>query len=186
MKLLLNKTLSPKNNFWLATSFLLIGILSRIIPHLPNSTAMAFASLMLGFMLSRTYAILFVIFMGVVADTILAYLHGFPAFGLWSIFTYSGYLMTMFLGSFSHRLTTQRVLIYLLGTSSFFWLWTNFGVWLISGLYSKTIYGLVACYIAALPFLRNEFLGDLLWAGALLIALSLYNDRLARVPAKSS
>lgn len=48
----------------------------------------------------------------------------------------------------------------LLGTV-FFYAWTNFGVWHIGGLYPHTMQGLVNCYVMALPFLRNQLLGNL-------------------------
>lgn len=47
-------------------------------------------------------------------------------------------------------------------TTLFFYLWTNFGVWHIGGLYPHTLDGLVLCYMNALPFLRNQLLGNLL------------------------
>lgn len=43
----------------------------------------------------------------------------------------------------------------------FFYLWTNFGVWHIGGLYPHTWVGLMDSYINALPFLRNQVLGNL-------------------------
>lgn len=45
----------------------------------------------------------------------------------------------------------------------FFYLYTNFGVWWISGMYEHTLSGLVASYIAGLPFLRNQVLGNLMF-----------------------
>jgi hypothetical protein len=43
----------------------------------------------------------------------------------------------------------------------FFYLWTNFGVWQM-GWYSYTFSGLMQCYVAALPFLRNQLVGNLI------------------------
>ncbi len=61
----------------------------------------------------------------------------------------------------------KTLLIYILGTSLSFWLWTNFGVWLFGNLYPKTPHGFYSCYIAALPFLRNSLLGDMIWGLAI-------------------
>lgn len=49
----------------------------------------------------------------------------------------------------------------------FFYLWTNFGMWSIGPAYKVLIYpltwdGLIQCYIAALPFLRNQLVGNAL------------------------
>ncbi len=44
----------------------------------------------------------------------------------------------------------------------FFYLWTNFGVWLMTAMYPKTWEGLMQSYIMALPFLRNQFVGNMI------------------------
>lgn len=46
-------------------------------------------------------------------------------------------------------------------TSSFlFFIFTNFGFWLVGPDYPKTMTGLAACYVAAIPFFQNTLLGD--------------------------
>jgi hypothetical protein len=46
-----------------------------------------------------------------------------------------------------------------------FWLWTNFGTWLMtSDLYPKTFQGLVDCFIAGLPFLKNSLIASLAYS----------------------
>ena len=62
----------------------------------------------------------------------------------------------------------------LLGTTGF-WVWTNLGVYLHSGLYIKTITGFIACYSAALPFLQKALIGDLFWFVTLSFCLSMIN-----------
>ena len=42
-------------------------------------------------------------------------------------------------------------------TTLFFFLWTNFGVWHLSGMYVHTWDGLMLSYFNGLPFLRNQF-----------------------------
>jgi len=53
----------------------------------------------------------------------------------------------------------------------FFYLWTNFGVWHIGGLYPHTWLGLVDSYVNALPFLRNQLLGNLVIVPGLSVAV---------------
>ncbi|SRR4030043_1226173 len=50
-----------------------------------------------------------------------------------------------------------------LSSNIFFYLWTNFGVWLLSGMYPKTAMGLLMSYINALPFLRYQAVSTLLF-----------------------
>lgn len=45
--------------------------------------------------------------------------------------------------------------------SLWFFAWTNFGVWLVDGVYPATPGGLLASYVAGLPFLRTMLLGNL-------------------------
>ena len=42
-----------------------------------------------------------------------------------------------------------------------FYIVTNFSVWAFTPLYEKTLTGLAACYVAALPFYRTMLAGDL-------------------------
>ena len=44
------------------------------------------------------------------------------------------------------------------GSNFFFFLWTNFGVWLLDswGMYPKTLQGLITCYVNALPFYKMQ------------------------------
>jgi hypothetical protein len=58
-----------------------------------------------------------------------------------------------------------------LGASLWFYLWTNFGVWLLDswGMYPKTLAGLAACFIAGLPFLKLNLLPNLVFIPLLVI-----------------
>jgi hypothetical protein len=49
------------------------------------------------------------------------------------------------------------------GSSVWFFLWTNFGVWVVSdgSWYPRTVGGLVDCYVAGLPFARPMLVGNL-------------------------
>lgn len=58
----------------------------------------------------------------------------------------------------------------------FFFLWTNFGVWLTTSMYSKNIAGLVHSYINALPFLRNQAVSALIFIpSGILLTQSSFN-----------
>jgi hypothetical protein len=48
-----------------------------------------------------------------------------------------------------------------------FFVVTNFGVWLGSGMYAHSAAGFVACYTAAIPFFRNTVAGDLFYSALL-------------------
>jgi len=52
----------------------------------------------------------------------------------------------------------------LLGPTSFFLL-SNYAVWAGSGMYPNTLSGLGTCFVAALPFYRNDLISTALVAG---------------------
>jgi len=51
-------------------------------------------------------------------------------------------------------------------SSLFFYLYTNFGWWLLSGMYPPAWQGLVQCYLMGLPFLKTNLLGNLFFVPA--------------------
>lgn len=150
-----------------------IGVLSRVLPHVANVTALTSLSLLAGAQFSKRRAIGLVLITLILSDLILAYQFAYPCFGTWSLFTYSGFLAITLLG---HRFESAKGLHWfgiLISASLGYWLWTNLGVWLCDNLYAKTISGLLACYFAALPFLRNSCIGDIVWMMGLLGALKI-------------
>lgn len=48
-------------------------------------------------------------------------------------------------------------------SSIFFYLYTNFGWWMMSGMYEYSLSGLVRCYYMAIPFFRNNLMGNLIF-----------------------
>jgi len=53
-----------------------------------------------------------------------------------------------------------------LAASVSFFLLSNFAVWVVWEMYPKTLAGLGACYVAALPFFRHSLAGDLFFSAA--------------------
>lgn len=141
--------------------FFLVGLLGRVLPHPASVTPFHALCLLAGLHLSSRAAILTLLGCYFCADICLAFLNGFPILGAWSIYTYTGLLGLIYLGM---KNKTNKTKIPLVLTGSFsFWLWTNLGVWLHSGLYPRTLIGFTACYTAALPFLNSALLGDIIW-----------------------
>ncbi len=148
-----------------------LGVLGRLLPLPPNMTPMTSVALFGGTHMPRGLAFLVTITVMVLSDALIAFAAGHEVFGYWSIFTYSGFAAMVFAGSFLRgNLTAGRTATFLAGSSLGFWLWTNFGTWLVSGMYPVTGSGLAACYAAGLPFLRNALVGDLAWGMALFLS----------------
>lgn len=83
------------------------------------------------------------------------------------LFTWSAFLFLCFFGSALKRnsgnFALKATALSLFGVL-FFYLYTNFGWWLIYDFYPKDFPGLFQCYIAALPFLKNQIASALIFA----------------------
>jgi len=63
-----------------------------------------------------------------------------------------------------------------------FFVLTNFAVWAGGHLYPRTLAGLAACYVAAIPFYGNQLAGDAFYAVVLFGGYSLLTRWLLRAP----
>jgi len=138
------------------TIFMLIAILFRLFPHLPNFTPVTAIALFGGLYFSnQKMAYLVPLFIMALSDVFL----GFHAI---SLFVYAAFLLISFIGTQTKKPSVHTIL---LGSLSFF-IVTNFGVWLIG--YPKTWAGFIECYTLALPFFRNSILGDFFYSGIMI------------------
>ena len=148
---------------------LLAAVLSRLLPHagLWNFTAVGGALLYFG--ARRSWREMFVPLAALMATdfalTVFVYHYGFQ----WQSYaiTWGWYAMAMALGRILLYARTSTVRVAagaLLGPTSFF-LVSNFAVWVGDWGYLHNLSGLTACYVAGLPFYRNDVLSTALVAG---------------------
>lgn len=153
--------------YWLLAPLLwsMIVVLARLLPHPPNATPLISLCLMAGLYWTRIRAIIFTMAAILFSDVVLSLVYHFSWYGNWQWFNYSAYLVMVLLAPLllRQRSSLWRWLVIVLMSGLGFWLWTNLGVWLLNDWYPKSTTGLLACYTAALPFLRNAILGDLIW-----------------------
>jgi hypothetical protein len=167
------KMQKPMKNdrYFVAAAWVVLGVVARLIPHPANVTPMTAISTFGGAQLGKLAGLALTLATLAISDILLSFVYGHQAFGLWSLFTYTGFAAIVLAGSLlRHHQTALRTLGLILGSSLGFWVWTNFGTWLTGGLYPLTGEGLLACYGAALPFLRNALLGDLAWGAAFFLS----------------
>lgn len=133
-----------------------LGALSRLLPHPPNVTPLAAMALLGGARLPKRLALLAPLAALFLSDLVLGLHSTIP-------FVYGCFLATAWLGItlLSENRGATRVGAACLASSLLFFIVTNFGVWLLSGMYPHSAPGLAACYTAAIPFFRNSILGDL-------------------------
>lgn len=150
------------------TRFLtLIGLifaaaLSRLVPHPPNFTPITAMALFGGCYVSDK-KLAFILPLGALflSDIVLGFYHG-----MWLIYGCFALFVGFGLWLRKHR-TFSSIAGTVLFSSVLFFTITNFGVWAMENLYPKTSSGLLACYIAGLPFFRYELLGTLFYSGIL-------------------
>ena len=141
-------------------AFMLLAVLFRLLPHLPNFTPITAIALFGGLYFSnKSMAYLVPLFIMVLSDL-------FLGFHTISIVVYAAFLLVSFIGT---RTKKPSVFTILLSSISFFII-TNFGVWLIG--YPKTWTGLVECYTLAIPFFRNSLLGDFFYSGVMILGFN--------------
>lgn len=89
-------------------------------------------------------------------------------FHMTMIFVYGAFALMVAMGMWlSKRLCGQLVIATSLLASVLFFVVTNFGVWLLMGMYPMTAAGLLACYTAAIPFFQMTLMGDLLFTAVI-------------------
>lgn len=164
-KHLLKKIINP-------VSFILLGALSRLIPHIPNFTPVAALALFGGYSLSKKQAFFMPLLIMFVSDLFI----GFDSLPM-RIFVYGSFLLTVLIGrSLKRSLSYKNMILASFASSILFFVITNFAVWMFTPLYLKTFNGLINCYLMALPFFRNTLLGDLFYTGIVFGSFKLANS----------
>ena len=138
---------------------ILFAVILRIIPHAPNFAPIAAMALFGGAYLDKKYALIVPLLAMFISDIFLGFHSTMP-------FVYGSFLLTGLIGMWLKRhLTIANIFLSTLLSSIFFFVITNFGVWLVGGIYEKTFEGLKQAYIYAIPFFRNTVAGDLFYTG---------------------
>ncbi len=155
---------------------LLLAVLSRVLPHLfqmtgANATMVGAGLLFFGASLrrgNRALALLAVLALAATDYWLTVYAYGYP-------FHVTSYLPTwLWYGgvclaasaALHHRRGVLRVSAAALATSTSFFLLSNGVVWLRGNMYPHTAAGLGTCYVAGLPFYRNDVASTLVFSAA--------------------
>ena len=158
-----------KKNFirnFVLISFLSI-IISRLLPHPPNFTS----TIAVTFYLPALFGAKFIIVAlsaFIISDLVLG-LHSLVFFTWGSLFLiayYAKYFKKFYFRIFGVSLSC--IIFYLV---------SNFGVWTSSGLYTKNLEGLVACYTMAIPFLQSSLIGTIIFSILIELLLCLNNTK---------
>ena len=144
------------------TSMILAAAVTRLIPHPPNMTAVAAVALFGGAYFSEKWlAFLVPLTAMLLSDLVLGFYRHMEG-------VYLSFALIVVIGLWlQNRRSPTAIAGAVLLSSVLFFVVTNFSVWALGTMYPRTWDGLAACYVAAIPFFRNEMLGDFLYSGLL-------------------
>jgi hypothetical protein len=159
----MNTEMSQKENLLyrtlLALALILLAAALRVAPHPWNFTPVGAIALFSGAVLKdRRLAFLLPLVALFIGDVFIGFHKLVPI-------VYTSFLINVAIGLWLRdRRTAARIsLATLLGAIQFFFV-TNFAVWQFLSGYPHNSSGLLACYIAGIPFFWNTLAGDALYA----------------------
>lgn len=148
-------------------SLFTLAIISRLIPHPWNFTAVGASAIVAGLVIeNKILKIALPILVLVLSDLVIGFHSTVP-------FVYLGFVFMVGISFlFKNQNTNLKLLIApTLGSFTFFII-SNFGVWLLeAGLYPKTFSGLIECYVMGVPFYKIQFMADVLLTPLIYFAL---------------
>jgi hypothetical protein len=152
----------------LAASLVVLGILGRLLPHPPNFAPVDAVCLFAGARMRRWAAFLLPLAVMTITDTALAVFFGVPYSLRGQAVVYAALMLNVVIGrSLLGTSSALRVGAAASLCSLQFFLTTNFAVWTASRIFPHTGSGLLACYVAGLPFLGRTLASDLVFSAVL-------------------
>jgi hypothetical protein len=169
-----------------------IAVLSRLLPHPPNFSPIEAVALFGGAYFAKRHWALLVPLLAMFASDLL--LGVFNRGIYWSYFASAGYLLvyacialsTLLGFGLRGKVSASRLLSYSLAGSLLFFVVTNFGVWMSDSMYPKTAAGLIATYVAGVPFFQWTVLGTLFYAAVLFGGFELLRSRVPALRAQTA
>lgn len=154
---------------------ILTAAFSRLIPHLPNFSPLAAIGLFGAAYIKKCWQVFLIPIAATWLSDLLInnviYAEHYPSF-TWFYggfyWQYGSYLLITLLGIFMFkRVNASRILSGALMATMVFFLITNFGCWIGNPTYPQNAAGLMACYVAGLPFIKGTLLGSLFYSATL-------------------
>jgi len=175
-------TFKEKPALFIALILIVFAIMGRVLPHPANFAPVAAVALFSGALLPRRLALVVPLTVMIASDLIIG-LHP-TIYATWGSFA-----VIALVSSFKFKkVSVNNVVFSSIAASVFFYITSNFAVWLEGRLYSYTLADLMRCYFNAIPFFRNTLLGDMVFSvslfGLFALAMSLARQRQESVSVK--
>ena len=140
--------------------FVAVILISRLIPHPPNFTPLLAGIIFLPFFVKSKGLVLGIPLSTLFISDLLLGLHDHM---LW---TY-GSLLLISLGTLHYfKEMFSRLILLAISAPTLFFVITNLGVWLNSGMYTKDLPGITECFVLALPFYANNLISTIIFVMA--------------------
>ena len=162
-------------NISLLIGIMFVAALMRLLPHPPNFSPILAIGIFGAAHFTKKWHALFISMLAIwFSDLIInnfIYMNN-PEF-VWFyngfLWQYASYLSIILLNIyiFRNKISLLKTFGTAFGSSAIFFLVSNFGVWIGSGIYSKNLIGLVTCYTAGIPFFQNTIISNLLFTTVL-------------------
>ena len=160
-----------KRTILISGLFILFGAFSRLFTFLPNFSALETLALFGGAYIAMRYvAILIPIAAMFLSDLVINNTVARPFFpDHEGLVIFAGYmkwnvlaivLIVLFGRLFLKKMNLLNGVFGILGATAIFWIISNIGAWLTSGLFPLTFAGMIENFVFALPFLKNSLLGN--------------------------
>ena len=150
-----------------ALILLVAAVCARFLPGMPaNFSPVGAMGLYAGAFLPLPYAVALSLTGLFLSDAIIGFYNPIAMF-----FVYGGLASNALIGFVLTRRKASSTPLPILSAALLgavvFFLLSNFGVWLSGEIYARTLDGLIACYIAAVPFFGNTLASHLVFAALL-------------------
>ena len=165
------------NTRLITLSLIILAIaMFRLLPHPPNVSPVAAMALFGGAYFADRRVAFLVPFLALLLSDLLIGLHDTM------VYVYAGFGLTVMIGFWVRRhLNPASIAASVIASSVLFFLVTNFGAWLTSGLYPMSPDGLMQAYIAAIPFFQNSLLGNIVFTTVLFGGFALLQRNVPRL-----
>lgn len=151
----------------LAVAIITFAILFRLAPLPPNFAPITAIAIFGGAIMPRRWALSLPLVAMLLTDMVLGY-HSL-IWVTWGSF----FVITLMCNKYMKQINTTTVVGSSISASIFFFITTNFAVWVEGRLYPPTLEGLISSYYNALPFFRNSLVSSLVFTSVLVGAYAL-------------
>ncbi len=169
-----------------------IIIVSRALIDIPNVAAVAAVALFSGYYFGVKKGLLIPLIGMILTDVFI-----FGVYDVWvMVSVYVAFTIPVLLGTKHLSIVKNlkfnfglNIISKSLAGSLFFFLVTNFAVWASTPMYPANFAGVLECYVAAVPFFRVTWLGDLLFNASIfgayfIVSTTIWKEKMALEPKK--